>query len=155
MFDLKTWDGFSKLPKEGLDYLLDTTSLNKKMAARKGNPYRWHIGSFHVPKEIGEEMLEKLSKEACKKFVEAEQKKGWELKSKLQVFGSFVAHDIHSNIPLLDMREIRIRGIFSTIPKPVRYELPLSSVRQDNKQKASLAEVAKGEGLSPVSAKRN
>jgi len=150
MFDLKTWDGFSKLPKEGLDYLLNTTALNKKMADRKDNPYRWRVGSFQVPKDITQDMLEKVSQEACKKFVQTMEKQGWKLESKLQVFGPFPAYDLLYRVILLDKDELRVRGIFSTEPKPIRLELPSTSVRQDTKQKADLIEVARGEGMRPV-----
>ena len=78
MFDLKTWDGFTELKKKDLDYLLDTTALNKKMAARKDNPYNWRVGSFHIPKGISKEGFEKLVKQATQLFISSMQKQGWE-----------------------------------------------------------------------------
>jgi len=147
MFDLKTWDGFSELKKEDLDYLLDTTAINKKMVDRNNNPYRWRIGSFHIPKESSVEQIKKASKIACDKFIEAMSKQGWELKSKIQVYGPFPALDLLSQIMLLDMDEYRIRGIFKTIPKPTRIELPPELVRRNSEQKIGLQEVMKATGI--------
>ena len=149
-FDLKTWDGFSKLPKHDLDYMLDVTALNKKMADRKDNPYRWRIGSFHVPKAISGAMFVKASQEASKKFVQAMEKKGWKLESKLQVYGRFPAYDLLSEGILLDMDQYRIRGIFSTIPKPVKIELPEHLVRDDKEEKADLVAAIKATGVKAV-----
>jgi len=149
-FDLKTWDGFSKLKKDDLDYLLDTTALNKKMAARKGNPYRWLTGSFHVPKGVSADQRKRVADTACGKFVEAMEKQGWKLESKLQVYGPYPALDLLTQVILLDMDEVRIRGIFSTHPKPVRLELDPGMVRQDPEQKSTLQDAIKATGMRPV-----
>ncbi len=150
MFDLKTWDGFSELKKQDLDYLLDTTALNKKMAMRNKNPYRWKTGSFRVPKGANKEQKVKAAKLACEKFVQAMEQQGWELKSKLQVYGPYPAFDILYNIPLLDQEELRIRGIFKTEPKPVRIEVPPGIVRQSPDHKITLQEAMKATGIKPV-----
>src|SRR3990167_5886321 len=102
MFDLKTWDGFSELPKSDLDNILDTTALNKKLADRKDNPYRWRVGSFHIPKGMSKEQRERASKVACDKFIDSMSKQGWELKSKIQIYGPYPAIDSIYQVPLLD-----------------------------------------------------
>ncbi len=156
-FNLKTWDGFSELPERDVDLLLDTTALNKKLADKRNSPYRMRVGSFHVPKGISTDQFQRSVKTACDKFITAMGKQGFVLASKLQVFGRdakgtpFPAHDLPTNAILLDMDEYRVRAIFKTEPKPVRLELPPSSVRQDPEQKSSLAQIARGEGISPVS----
>ena len=75
------------------------------------------------------------------------EKQGWELKSKIQVFGPFPAYDLQTMALLLDKNDIRMRGIFKTNPKPVRYELPLSSIKGSEN---TLTKVARGEGMRPV-----
>ena len=145
------WDGFSELPKEGLDYLLDTTALNKKLADRKESPYRWRTGSFQVPSGITGEMLKKACKAAIDKWITVFSKQGWELASKVQVYnGQSPAYDILAGVPILDRREMKVRAIFKTNPKPVRIYLPDSSVRQHKDQKSNLADVLKGEGILAV-----
>ena len=131
-----------------LDYLLDTTALNKKMADRKDNPYRWKVGTFHAPKGCKGESLKQGCKRACDAFVSVMEKQGCILASKLQVYGPYPAHDLMmNNIIVLDKQEMRVRGIFKTIPKPVRIELPPSSVKG---AEGTLASVMKGEGMRAV-----
>ena len=144
------WDGRTRLPKEDLDYLLDTTALNKKLAQRKDSPYQWLIGSFHVPKFASPEQKKKVSKTACDKFVDGMEKQGWKLESKLQVFGPYPALDLLTQVILLDMDELRIRGIFAREPKPVRIELDPRMVRQDPEQKSDLITEIKATGMRPV-----
>jgi len=146
MSDLKT--------KEDLDYLLDTTALNKRMVDGKDNPFRWRVGTFHIPKGMSKEQKEKASKLACDKFIQAMARQGWELKSKIQIYGPYPAFDLVLQVPLLDMEEIRIRGIFATEPKPVRIEVPPELVRRDPEHKISLNEALKATGIKPVPRKQ-
>lgn len=149
-FDLKTWDGFSELPKKGMDYLLDTTALNKKLADNRDSPYRWRTGSFHVAKGISGEFLKRACDGSIKRWLLVFEKQGWILASKIQVYGPYIAHDIDLGVIVLDKMEMRVRAVFKTNPKPIRIELPPSIVRQDPEQTASLVEVARGEGMRPV-----
>lgn len=156
MFDLKTWDwdGFSKLPKEGLDYLLDTTAINKRLKDNASNPYRWREGTFHVPRDASKEQKRKISDERCGRFLEAMGKKGLILESRLDIKGPFPAYDLVMQGLLLDKEEYRVRAIFSMkVERGPRYEVPAGSVRQDPDQKASLVEVAQAAGMKPVSLK--
>jgi hypothetical protein len=154
-FDLKTWDGFSELSKEGLDFLLDTTAINKRLADKKNSPYRWRVGSFAVPVWLKGEGLKKACKESIDKWLNVFEKQGWTLASKVQIYpGQKYAYDLVTNVPILDRTEIRCRAIFKTDPKPLRIELPPSSVRQDPEQKSSLSEFIKGEGIKPVPIKQ-
>lgn len=134
--------------KEELDILLDTTAINKRMADRAGNPYRWREGSFQVPKYASNEIKKQMAKTACDRFVDAFTKKGWTLKSKLQVIqGQPYAYDLDSNAVLLDKEEWRVRAIFAIEPKPMRIELPLTSIKQAPDHMATVSDVAKGEGI--------
>ena len=107
-------------------------------------------GSFLVAKGISGESLKRACDAAIKRWLQVFEKQGWTLASKVQVYGPYVGYDLSLGVILLDKEEVRIRAIFKTNPKPIRIELPLSSIRQDPEQKASLVEVAKGEGMRPV-----
>jgi len=137
--------------KQELDYLLDTTSINRKLADRKDNPYRWRTGSFMVDKHASESIKDVQKKLAGDKFVNAFAKMGWTLQSKLQFYpGQETAYDATRGVALLDKEEWRVRGIFAIEKiEPIRIELPPTSVRKDSDQTATLVEVVKGEGMKP------
>jgi len=137
--------------KAELDYLLDTTPLNKKLRDRRDNPYRWKTGSFSVPKGISGIQLKRLADEAVKRWLTAFEKQGWTLASKVQVYkGKPFAYDISLGATLLDKEEICCRAIFKTEPKPVRIEVPGGIVRRDPEQSISLNEAMKAEGITAV-----
>jgi len=145
------WDGFSELPKGNLDLLLDVTALNKKLADKRNSPYRWRTGSFQVPIAITSEMLKKVCKDKIDKWLTVFEKQGWQLASKVQVYpGHNPYFDIKLGVPILDRKEICVRAIFKTNPKPLKIFIPPSSVRHSKEQTATLAEVMKGEGIKPV-----
>lgn len=142
--------------KEELDYLLDTTAINKRIADQKDNPFRWRVGSFQVPKGVSGETLKKHCRKACDKFVSAYERQGWQLASKVQVYeGEPYAYDIRDGIPLLDMQEMRVRAIFKLTKEPqkIRIELPPTSVRHDPEETTTLRKVMKGEGIETVKKK--
>lgn len=154
-FNYETWDGFSDLPKEILDTLLDTTSINKRLADKKNSPYRWRVGSFQVPIGVSRDHLERLCKQKIDRWLSAFDKQGWELASKVQVYpGKDFAYDIDAQVPLLDKREVLCRAIFKTDPKPMRIEVPSTAVRQDPYQTATPLQRAKAEGIKPQKRKR-
>lgn len=141
MFDLKTWVGFHKLPKEGPDLLLDTRAINERLAKRAGNPYRWKVGSFHLPRDITGRALEISCRRAGDRFIAAMAKQGWTLKSRLQVWKqNDWAQEPMTGAFLLGMAEYRVRGVFATEPKPLRFEVPREIVKQDPDHKLSLSE---------------
>ena len=146
MLDLsKPWgEQFKELPKKELDYLLDTTALNKKMADRADNPYRWRSAGFLVNKSASMAQKEAEAKIAVAKWIEIEAKKGWTLESKVQVYKpGGPALDLATGAVLLDRESWEARGIFKTKPQPLRLELPKGMVRQDPEQKLSLREALK------------
>ena len=124
--------------------MLDTTAINKRMADRADNPYRWRTGSFHLPKSVGE-MRDKMTEAACKAFIQAFERQGWRLESKVQVVGPFTARDMSNGAVLLDMDEWRVRAIFSTVPRSIRIEVPAGVVRQDPAQQITLKEAIKAD----------
>jgi len=135
------------VPKGDLDLLLDTTAINKRMADNKDNPYVWRLASFMVPKDARKEIQKNIAKKACDAFIQAQAKQDFTLVSKLQVFqGQETATDLMSGLPRLDMTEWRARGIFKTVPKPQRIELPPWMVRHDPEETRSVKQAVKDEG---------
>ena len=131
-----------------LDQLLDTTAINKRLADHATSPYRWRTGSFMAPIEASQPQLERISYEACKKFVAMMEKQDFTLASKLQVYGPFRAIDLLYQVPVLDKQEFRVRGIFKVIPKPLRIELPRGTFREAPDHTASPTEIMKATGLT-------
>ena len=125
--------------------MLDTTAINKRMADKADNPYRWRTGSFRLPKSVVGEMKDKMTDAACNAFLQAFERQGWKLESKVQVVGPFTARDLGNGAVLLDQDEWRVRAIFSTVPKPVRIEVPAGLVRQDPEQNITLKEALKAD----------
>ncbi len=148
-FNLQTWDGFSDLKKEEADYLLDTTSINKRLKDKQKSPYRMRVGSFQLPKGIQGEMKDRACDKAVKSFLLAFEKQGLDLASKVQVYGPFPCYDIRSNILLLDKEEWRARALFKTKPKPMRIELPPGIIKRDPEHRITLKEAMKIEGITP------
>lgn len=142
-FNFETWEGFESLSKTDLDFLIDTVALNKKLADRANNPYRWRVGSFHLPKGLTPEQRERLAKQAVQRFIETFAKQGWKLESKIRVYGPYQARDLTTGAILLDRDEWRVRAIFSTRPQPVRLEVPKAVVRVDPEQKLTTKEAVR------------
>lgn len=123
-----TWGEFEELPTEGLNYLLDITALNERYENSKDNPYRWQVGSFRVPKWITREERKRICKVAIDKWIGAIEERGWQLKSKVQVYnGQPFGYDIMTGVTMLDQEELRVRAIFKNIlsPKSIKIEIPL------------------------------
>lgn len=140
-----------QIPVKGLNtepqFLLDTAAINAKYAKTADDPRRWWTGTFQTPFDCAyrSEAFEKIARERCSRFIDAMRKKGWDLVSRLSVYGPQRAHDIDSNIVLLDKREYRVRGVFqlASTPKSVRFEIPPALVKRDPEQTISLSEASK------------
>lgn len=145
-FDFGNWDGFGDIPKRDLDYLIDTEAINKRLEARKDNPYRVKTGSFTVPKRgISRKAFDDLVWRSSSYFVGAMEKQGWTLESKLKLRGPFLARDLTSKLVMLDKHEFRLEGIFRhrKTPQPFRIEIPPDLVRRDPEQKIDHKQAAK------------
>lgn len=127
------------MQRHEIDALIDTTAINKKMADRADNPYRWRVGSFFLPKGISEEMRSRLGTPYIQKFIEVFAKQGWKLESKVQIYGPFPARSLEGAY-ILDMEEWRVRAVFSTKPEPMRIEVPAGLVRQSPEQTITVKE---------------
>jgi len=135
-----------------LDFLLDTTAINKKMADRKDNPFRWRVASFMVPVDASEGHRKSLCHNAAQVFVTQQVKEGWVQASKLQFWKEKpIAHDLLSGAYLLDREEWRVRGIFRKEDfEPVRIEIQNKAIiRQSPDQTMNLSEAIKAYGLKP------
>jgi len=131
----------SDLPQYQPDFLIDVEAINRKYAARKGDPRRVWTGTFQSPKDASKTVFESSSKEKCNRFVDAIGKRGWDLVSGLKVYGPFVCYDIRDKVLLLGTDEYRVSGVFRLRkPKPVRTEIPVGLVRQLPEQNISLEE---------------
>ena len=136
-FNFETWDGFEDIPKRDLDYLIDTTAINKRLASLQNNPYRVKTGSFTSPKRgISRKAFDDLVWRSSSYFIGAMEKQGWTLESKLRLKGPFLARDLGSKLVMLDKHEFHIEGIFRfrKTPQRVRTEIPPDLVRQDPEQ---------------------
>lgn len=134
-----------------LDYLLDTTAINKKMADRKDNPFRWRVGSFMMPLDASKGHQKAICHNAAQVFVTQQVREGWVQASKLQFWKEKpIAHDLLSGAYLLDREEWRVRGIFRKEDfKPVRIEVNPAIIRQSPDQTMNLSEAIKAYGLNP------
>ncbi len=129
------------LPSYEPDFLVDVDAINKRYRQREGDPRRAWTGTFQAPKSHQMSTFESVAKERCNRFIDSMKKRGWDLKSKLQIYGPFAAYDIRDRVLLLDMAEYRVRGIFQLDkPKVQRIEVPAGVVRRDPNQVISLTE---------------
>ena len=116
--------------KTGEEILIDTSRVNNKYSGY--NPYTVMQGSCHIPRDASEGLKQAHMKEMGGTFIDAMGKKGYTLTSPLRFLGPFDAFELETNIPLLDMHEWRMKGIFKQDkPEFTRIELDPSLVKQD------------------------
>ena len=141
----KDWHKFKALPDTKPDPLIDVGKIQARLDARAGNPLRWKEGSFKLPKGASASQIRNAAQLAANRFISGMAKQGWSLHEKPQLAGPFLARDIDSHIPLLDMDEYRIRAVFKKegSPERVRTELPPGIIRQDPEQTITMQEAEK------------
>ena len=130
-------DDFTLLPTTKVDFLADTARLNDWLNLRQENPYRWKTGTFRLP-ECSETIHRKLVVLACKKFIVAMDKQGWTLESRLAATGPYKALELEHHDD--GKQEFRVRAIFKTVLKTIRFEIPKDIVKRDPDQTVSLKE---------------
>jgi hypothetical protein len=123
------------------EFLIDTVAINRKYAARKDDPRRTWTGAYRAPKGCSPDQFERISQEACHRFVEAMRKKGWDIYGKPQVHGPRKARDL-DGLVLLDMDEYLICIVFklASTPKPIHDEVPTGLIKRDPEHTITLAE---------------
>ena len=131
---------------EELDFRIDTEKANKKYAARRNNPYRIKEGIFRLPKGLSQSTLERAKYEKCGVWIRWLGKQGWELKSELKISGPHPATEMGTDgvygAVVLDLDEWRVRGVFSTVPKPTRLEVPSDLVKRDAHERLTAKQAA-------------
>ena len=134
-------DKIRDLPAYEPDFLVDVDAINARYKQREGDPRRAWTGTFQAPKDASTNTFQSTAKERCNRFIDSLLKRGWELKSKLQIYGPFAAYDIRDRVLLLDMAEYKVRGVFQLDkPKAQRIEVPYGVVRRQPNQVISLRE---------------
>lgn len=139
---LTVGEDFAALPHIPVDFLTDTARLNRKLNARRDNPYRWKIGTFTLP-VCSEVMHRKLVIDACEDFVETMTKQWWTLSSRLAVSGPYPGKDLDTGMPLSlgGKTEFRVKAIFKMEKfSESRLEIPKDMVKQDPEHVVSLRE---------------
>jgi hypothetical protein len=125
-----------------VDFLLDIAAINKKYAARAGDPRRYFTGTFVVDSGISKPALERKVYESCGRFIEAFYKKRWDCIGQCTVFGPYTYRDIDTGLVVLGKTEYRIRAPFqmADTPKSVRTEIPSGLIRRDAEQALTVKE---------------
>ena len=148
-FDLKTWEGFKGLSKQGPEFLLDIAAINARTRQAATTALRWHTGTFKVPVDVSGPVFDRLKRIAGERWREMMAKRGWTLRSKLYLEGPFPCFDLRDQVVLPGHREYRIRGTFQKDnPQPVRYEVPKDLVKQDSEHRVSLKAAMAVDGLA-------
>lgn len=128
-FNWDTWEGFDELPKE-LDFTIDSEAINKRLKTQRNNPFRVLHGSFLIGRDSSRRAYDAEVKRMGERFIHGMELKDWTLKSKLQLRGPFIAK-FGTGLINLGEHKYTFYGVFATIPKPVRIELPPGLVKQE------------------------
>lgn len=130
--------------------MLDTQAIQKRLDARRDNPYRIRTVVFRAPKGCSRRVFEQLKKAAGERMLAWESKDGWELTSPLRLIGPFPYHDRTNGILLLGDEEYRWQGIFryTRSQKTVRIEIDPATVKQDPEHRLTVKEAIKAWGIT-------
>ena len=91
------------------NFLLDVDAINRKYAEHKENPNRQWTGVFTAPRGCSDQQFERIAYDACKRWIDAMQKRQWALIGKLHVSNTpYLARDIDTQVGLLDRYEYRV-----------------------------------------------
>jgi len=91
---------------------LDVGKVQRRLDAKKDNPYAVLEGSCHIPFDASNGLKKSHLKDTANTFLTHMAKKGYELASRLSLLGPFPAVKIDTSTVLLGMEEWRIRGVF-------------------------------------------
>ena len=140
------WERFRQLRYKPLvDCSIDTTAINAKYAKLRENGLRWHEGTFRLPKGLQKDTLRKALMEAGWKFIASREKQGWDFTDQMDIQGPVAARDMVSGAVVTDEDEYTFRGVFKTVPKPLRTEIPIGLVKQDPEHIVSVQEALRAE----------
>ena len=91
---------------------IDVGKIQRHLDANKDNPYTVLEGSCQVPVDASSGLKKSHIKGITNKFLEAMDKKGFALASRISLLGPFPAVAMDSDIVILDKEEWRVRGVF-------------------------------------------
>ena len=111
---------------------IDVGKIQRHLDANKNNPFTVLEGSCQLPADASQGLKKSHIKGTTNKFLEAMDKKGFALVSRLSLLGPFPAVEMNSDIVMLEKEEWRVRGIFKKDkPEFSRIELDPAIVKGD------------------------
>ena len=112
---------------------IDVGKIQRHLNANKDNPYTVLEGSCHLPIDASSGLKKSHIKGSANKFLEAMDKKGFALVSRISLLGPFPAVEMDSDTLILGQEEWRVRGVFKKDkPEFSRIELDPAIVKGDN-----------------------
>ena len=113
--------------------LIDVEKLQKRLDAKKDNPYTVLEGSCHVPIDASSGLKKSHLKTTADTFLSTMTKRGYALASQLRLNGPYPAVEMDSDVVLEDMEEWRIRAVFKNDkPEFTRIELNPAIIGENN-----------------------
>ena len=111
---------------------IDVGKIQRHLDANKDNPFTVLEGSCQLPTDASQGLKKSHIKGTTNKFLEAMDKKGFALASRLSLLGPFPAVEMDSDIVMLGKEEWRVRGVFKKDkPEFSRIELDPALVKGD------------------------
>tara|TARA_Y100001951_G_scaffold51506_1_gene40703 strand:- start:172 stop:531 length:360 start_codon:yes stop_codon:yes gene_type:complete len=113
--------------------LVDVGKVQRRLDAKKDNPYTVLEGSCHVPVDASSGLKKAHLKTTAGTFLNTMSKRGYELTSQLRLNGPYPAVEMDSDVVIEDMEEWRIRAVFKKDkPEFTRIELDPAIIGEDN-----------------------
>ena len=111
---------------------IDVGKIQRHLDANKDNPFTVLEGSCQLPTDASQGLKKSHIKGTTNRFLEAMDKKGFALASRLSLLGPFPAVEMDSDIVMLGKEEWRVRGVFKKDkPEFSRIELDPALVKGD------------------------
>ena len=95
-----------------VDAKVDVGKIQRRMDANKDNPFTVLEGSCQLPSDASSGLKKSHIKGTTNKFLEAMDKRGFSLTSRISLLGPFPAVEMNSDIPIFGHEEWRVRGVF-------------------------------------------
>ena len=113
--------------------LIDVEKVQKRLDAKKDNPYTVLEGSCHIPVDASKGLKKSHLKSTADTFLNSMMKRGYELSSQLRLNGPYPAVEMDSDVVIEDMEEWRIRAVFKKdTPEFTRIELEPDKIEDNN-----------------------
>ena len=113
--------------------LVNVGKVQRRLDAKKDNPFTVLEGSCHVPVDASSGLKKSHLKTTASTFLSTMAKRGYELTSQLRLNGPYPAVEMDSDVVIEDMEEWRIRAVFKKDkPEFTRIELDPAIIGEDN-----------------------